>query len=103
MSSAIGTTFDTDTVGPLFGKASFILPPPVVEETPDLSWYFLKVRFRPTMYCNECPDKVPRAADWTYHDELVQQRASEHPRTDSTCQRGPSSVLCLVPKKIERF
>lgn len=40
----IGYTFDTDTDAPLFVKSSFLLPPPT--GMGDLSWYFVKLRFR---------------------------------------------------------
>lgn len=49
---AIGYTFDTDTLAPLFHKAAFILPPPVITmpegagDERDLSYHFLKLRFR---------------------------------------------------------
>lgn len=40
----IGYTFDTDSDAPLFVKSSFLLPPPT--GLGDLSWYFVKLRFR---------------------------------------------------------
>ena len=49
---AIGYTFDTDTLAPLFHKAAFIMPPPVVTAADggggerDLSYHFLKLRFK---------------------------------------------------------
>ncbi len=42
---AIGYTNDTGTLAPLFTRASFVIPPPAVDGIPDLSWYFLKLRF----------------------------------------------------------
>jgi hypothetical protein len=43
---AIGYTQDTGTAAPLFTCASFVVPPPIVDGIPDLSWWFLKLRFR---------------------------------------------------------
>ncbi|HTV01820.1 MAG TPA: hypothetical protein VMF13_14830 [Luteitalea sp.] len=50
---AIGSTFDTDTQAPLFGKSSFFQRPPMLRppegapaEAPDLSFHFFKLRFR---------------------------------------------------------
>ncbi|MBF8275534.1 MAG: hypothetical protein HW390_607 [Candidatus Brocadiaceae bacterium] len=72
---AIGYTMDTDTLAPLFTRASFILPPPAVKgkavkgkedsaaDITDLSWYFLKIRFRRVL--NNAPDLARPESPWT--------------------------------------
>lgn len=43
----MGYTFDTDTEAPLFIKTSFVQPPPQIDGADqDLSWHFVKVRYR---------------------------------------------------------
>lgn len=46
---AIGSTFDTVTEAPFFARSAFLQPPPVHtsdEAAPDLSFYFVKLRFK---------------------------------------------------------
>lgn len=74
---AIGSTFDTGTMAPLWVRSSFYQPPPVLEtpaddsadsEDPDFAWHFLKLRFRRALDVNAVDkDKHPAAlqSDWT--------------------------------------
>jgi hypothetical protein len=68
----IGYTFDTDSDAPLFVHSSFVLeaePPPSLEGTGerlDLSWHFIKLRFRrmlPRMSIQETEN--PASSEWT--------------------------------------
>jgi hypothetical protein len=49
---AIGATFDTDPVAPLFVRSAFVQPPPLLTPpdpaipAPDLSFYFVRLRFK---------------------------------------------------------
>lgn len=74
---AIGSTFDTGTMAPLWVKSSFYQPPPILESSaddssdaddPDFAWHFLKLRFRRVLDVNAVDnDRRPGAlqSDWT--------------------------------------
>jgi hypothetical protein len=78
---AIGYTFDTDTLAPLFHKAAFIIPPPVLTATEGggeggaqeraLAYHFLKLRFRRRLdprgmaRPEGLPQPVERQSPWT--------------------------------------
>src|SRR5262249_7500886 len=50
-------TFDSDTEAPLFVKCSFVQPPPKIDgANEDLSWHFVKVRYRRVL-CKEALDQ----------------------------------------------
>ena len=66
---ASGYTFDTVTQAPLWVRSSFYQPPPQVNgQDLDLSWHFVKLRFRRTL-AGVAVDSIRRpaslASDWT--------------------------------------
>jgi hypothetical protein len=53
---------DSGTLAPLFTRASFIVPAPRIDGIADLSWYFMKVRFRRQLHLDA---RVTADSVWT--------------------------------------